>query len=225
MLHIGSHGRGILVKKTKALGCLIPIIAVAFAVNHTAYAQADIFEHVVLGDHATHYEISNNNADMVEIRAEGRNSASGLYTEKIAQIMSDQSMFTWAWTVDDIQRSADISVKDKEDFAASIQIVFGETGFLKQSKVLSYAWVANDDDISAIVKSPRIPNHFRTIILGNAQTPMKAWHTQTRNILEDYKIAYGEYPDRDIHAIGMFTDNDQTSEKVSAGYRLYLKNE
>jgi len=189
------------------------------------YAQDDVFEHIVLGNASTQYDVVKSNTRFFEIKAEGRNSASGLYGENIKRVAPDYPEFKWSWRVDQPQRSADISIKDKEDFAASIQIAFGSMGFLKKPKVLTYAWIATDHDIGIVIKSPRIPDHFRTIVVGNIQTALKEWHTHTRNILEDYRIAYGEYPDRDISAIGVFTDNDQTREDVIAHYRLYVNSD
>lgn len=49
---------------------------------------------------------------------------------------------------------------------------------------------------------------------------MKNWLAYKRNIIEDYQLAYGEKPDKDLYSIGVFTDNDQTQEPVKAAYEL-----
>lgn len=46
------------------------------------------------------------------------------------------------------------------------------------------------------------------------------WQQYERDIIKDYELVYGELPDKMLHTIGVFTDNDQTKEPVKASYNL-----
>lgn len=185
-----------------------------------------LYQHVILGDRPTRYKVnqkSNNNSVVYEITAIGDHSASGLYVEDPQSLIIGYPNVEWSWRVDQIQKSADISVKRKEDFPASIQFVFGESSLFSRPKVLSYAWVADNKEIEKIISSPRIPNHFKTIILDNEKSEIGVFKYHKRNIIEDYKKAFGDYPNKELSAFGIFTDNDQTKEPVQAVYSIELK--
>jgi hypothetical protein len=44
------------------------------------------------------------------------------------------------------------------------------------------------------------------------------WSIESRHVVDDYIAAFGEPPNDNIHAVVLFTDNDQTSEPVVAYY-------
>ena len=116
--------------------------------------------------------------------------------------------------------TADITVEEKEDFAASLFIIFGKPGVFSKPKVLIYAFANTNLPQGSIVNSPNAPDNFRTIVLENQETPLMNWFQYKRNILDDYELVYGEMPEKMLHSIGIFTDNDQTGEAVEASYDL-----
>ncbi|MEO0837225.1 MAG: DUF3047 domain-containing protein, partial [Cyanobacteria bacterium J06642_3] len=153
------------------------------------------------------------------ISAEGQNSASGLFVSNPSTCLEDNQL-SWSWKVDQIQDSADITVKDKEDFAASLLVIFGKPGLFSRPKSIVYAFTNTDLPKNTVVESPRAPNNFRTIVLENEASSLMEWFQYSRNILEDYELAYGEMPKKKLFTIGVFTDNDQTEESVKAAYEL-----
>ena len=44
------------------------------------------------------------------------------------------------------------------------------------------------------------------------------WINERRDLLSDYQAAFGGKPKDRVHAIAIFTDNDQTGEPVEAHY-------
>ena len=132
----------------------------------------------------------------------------------------ERSRLSWSWQVNKIQPTADITVEEKEDFAAGIMILFGKPGLFSKPKGLIYAFTNTDLAPDSVVNSPRAPDNFRTIVVENQDSPLMSWLKEERNIVEDYQLAYGELPDKDLYTIGVFTDNDQTLEPVEASYYL-----
>ena len=173
---------------------------------------------VTFGDSDTKYLLRQQNQKLI-IEAIGRESASGLFViDPQTCLQSDR--LSWSWRVDKIQPTADITIAEQEDFAAAIMVLFGKPGLFSKPKGLIYAFTNTDLPPNSVVNSPRAPDNFRTIVLDNQDSPLMDWLDWERNIIDDYQLAYGELPSKDLHTIGVFTDNDQTLEPVAASYDL-----
>ena len=181
-------------------------------------AQENELMSFTFGESDTKYSFRDQDQKFI-IDAEGQDSASGLFVPD-PNICLDNDQLAWSWRVDQIQLSADITVEEKEDFAASLIVLFGKPGLFSKPKGLIYAFANTDLPEGSIVNSPRAPDNFRTIVLENQDSPLKNWLQYKRNIIKDYELAYGETPDKDLYTIGVFTDNDQTQEPVKASYHL-----
>ncbi|MDJ0898096.1 MAG: DUF3047 domain-containing protein [Xenococcus sp. MO_188.B8] len=203
-------------KISKHLSSLL--LALSLWTPMTANAQENELKPITFGDQATEYSIHKEGQKII-IEAEGQDSASGLFVPN-PKICLENNQLSWAWRVDQIQDTADITVEEKEDFAASLLIIFGKPGVFSQPKVLIYAFANTDLPQGSIVSSPRAPDNFRTIVLENQESPLMSWLQYERNIIEDYELVYGEMPEKMLHTIGIFTDNDQTQEPVKASYNL-----
>ena len=156
----------------------------------------------------------------VAIRATGRNTASGL----IRFVQTDTvrcPIITWSWRVDRLQNDADLWIKDKEDVAASIFLLFGDPGFLADPEpvpTLRYVWTNDNSPMEAVIDSPYLPGVMRSVVIKSGKEHLGQWMTERRNVIEDFERAFGEPPPDAIHAIVLFTDNDQTRQPVEAYY-------
>ena len=215
-LDIADSIRNIHLKPSKHLSSLL--LALFFWTPMATNAQDNELKPITFGDQATQYSIYQQGKKII-IEAEGQDSASGLFVSN-PEICLDNNQLFWSWRVDQIQDTADITVEDKEDFAASLFIIFGKPGVFSQPKVLIYAFANTDLPQGSVVSSPHAPDNFRTIVLENQESPLMSWLQYERNIIEDYELVYGEMPEKMLHTIGIFTDNDQTQEPVKASYNL-----
>ena len=203
-------------KSSKNLFFLLLALFLSTAI--ASNAQENKLKPVTFGEQATQYSFNQQNMKLI-IDAEGQDSASGLFVSN-PEICLDNNQLSWSWRVDQIHKTADITVEEKEDFAASLLVIFGKPGLFSKPKGLIYAFANTDLPKGSVVNSPRAPNNFRTIVLENQETPLMTWLQYQRNILEDYKLVYGEMPEKMLYTIGIFTDNDQTQEPVKASYSL-----
>lgn len=155
----------------------------------------------------------------VSIRAAGKKSASGL----IRRVELDTQVcptLQWQWRVDSLQPSADLRVKEKEDVAASIFLLFGDPGFMTNPAAvptLRYVWTNSNHKKNEVIDNPYLPGVVRSIVIRNGTTG--EWMTERRNMRDDYQSAFGAPPTEMVHAVALFTDNDQTKEPVMAYYR------
>ena len=152
------------------------------------------------------------------IRAEGRQSASGLYRE-VAYRTSDYPWIEWAWRVDRLQSDADIRTKAAQDFAASIFLIFEESMWLmKHTSILSYVWTNDRVRAETLVESPYHPGTSRSIVIESGEERLGQWVDERRNLAEDYRRAFGKDPPDLVKTIALFTDNDQTGQPVVSYY-------
>jgi len=167
---------------------------------------------------ATEYRLTAN-AGRVAIRAIGQGSASGL-VRRVQVNPVNCPRFEWSWRVDQLQETADIRLKEKEDVAASIYLMFGDPGLLltpKQVPSLRYVWTNERMDVESIVDSPYLPGTVKSVVVRSGSRQPE-WFVESRNILADFERAFGYAPEEQIEAIALFTDNDQTREPVLAYY-------
>lgn len=152
------------------------------------------------------------------IRAVGRDSASGLYRE-VSYRIADHPWLEWSWRVDQLQRTADIRVKDREDFAAAIFLMFGRPSMLNRDVLtLAYVWTSDRLAEGAMVRSPHHPDLLSDVVIRSGTGDLGRWVHERRNILHDFRKAFGREPPEVVEMVALFTDNDQTGEPVEAYY-------
>lgn len=156
----------------------------------------------------------------VAIKATGRESAS-LLMRKVSIDPARCRWIEWSWSVTKVQNSADLRVRDLEDVAASIFLLFGDPGFLFDPKpvpTLRYVWTNNRLAPETVVDSPYMPGVVRSIVVKAGSGNTGRWITERRDVVADFRRAFGRDPKDGIYAIALFTDNDQTKEPVEAFY-------
>lgn len=152
------------------------------------------------------------------IRAVGRVSASGLYRD-VRYNVSEHPWLTWTWRVDRLQPTADIRAKAREDFAAAIFLIFGRPSMANRNvPTLAYVWTAGQLREGTIVDSPHHPGIVRSIVVKGGGARLGQWIREHRNVIADFRRAFGRDPPETVEVIALFTDNDQTGEPVEAYY-------
>jgi len=181
-------------------------------------------------DGPTEYRLAASNPSVV-LEAHADASASGLY-RRIRIDPKHQPIVEWRWRVLEPVAHADPRVRARDDSPARLVISFhGDakrldieerhtlelykalTGEMLPFAILMYVW--SDDPpletIAASVHSPKI----QMIVVDRGH--IGEWRDFRRNILEDYRRAFGEEP-WDIVSVGVMTDANNTGGKASAQY-------
>lgn len=205
-------------------------IVAAFS-NMEAGGTINGWEPLTLGDaDETTYSLVEMDGEVV-VKAEADDSASGL----IRRVEADPTEFPvmkWKWMVDDVIPGGDVSRKGGDDYPARIYVTFDfdpdDLGFGDRLKykalralgyddipvrALNYIW-ANKADETDIV-----PNAYtdwvQMVPVESGRMKAGEWHTAERNILEDYRAAFGEEPPA-INGIAIMTDADNTGKMATA---------
>lgn len=153
------------------------------------------------------------------LRSQPSRSATSIHAA-VRSARSDLTRVSWTWRVDKIHMTADIRVREREDFAAKIAFVFGEpTWWNRDVPTLAYVWTSTPVKNGTLIRSTRFDNLRYIQLRGSADT--SRWHQETRNVAADFRAVFGmDAPP--LRYIAIFNDNDQTREPASALFGTIL---
>ncbi|MGH8689098.1 MAG: DUF3047 domain-containing protein [Burkholderiales bacterium] len=135
-----------------------------------------------------------------------------------------QSILEWRWRVDSLTPDADMHYARQDDSAARLVVAFhgdpAKLDFDDRAKlriakaligealpyaILMYVW-ANDVPVGTVIPSPHF-SRIKLIVVESGPAHLGQWVGYRRNVLEDYRRAFGEDPG-DIVSVGVLTDSD-----------------
>lgn len=179
---------------------------------------ADPWEHYVLRGAATRYGVVDTPHGPL-LRAEGRHSASILIQVLDEPVGRTCGRLTWNWWVEQPQPGADLTDKRRHDVGASIFVAFGDPGIFRDRRVptLQYVWTNRRATSNDVLTGPYHEEHLRTIVVRRGpgtDGPV----AETRNVFGDFRRAFGSPAESGVHAVALFTDNDDTGEPITAYY-------
>jgi hypothetical protein len=123
-------------------------------------------------------------------------------------------ILTWRWKVGNIIAQGDSRTKAGDDYAARIYIVFPHW-FFPKTRTLNYIW-ANRLPREAFQASAYTGNSMMIAVESGGER-VGEWLTERRDIVKDYRRAFGEDPPK-VGAIAIMTDTDNTGETAMAWY-------
>lgn len=180
----------------------------------------------------TAYRLVNEQGRTV-VRARAESSASGL-VHPLALDPQAYPLLHWHWKVDNLIDKADNTQKHLEDSPVRLVVSFSGdleklplrdrmffdnvrllTGQQLPYATLMYIW-ENRAPRETVIEN-RHTSRIRMIVAESGRDRLGRWQEVTRNIVEDYRRAFGEEPGR-IIAIGIMTDTDNTGDNAHAWY-------
>ena len=163
----------------------------------------------------------------VALQATAESSASG----KVRKIRIDpmrHPTIEWRWRVDALIPGMDKRYAATEDSPVRLilsfhgdprRLDFSARTQLRMAKALSgralpyatlmYVW-AKDLPVGTVIENPHT-DRIRMIVVATGEEGLGAWQSYRRNVVDDYRAAFGEDP-WDIVAVGLMTDADNTRQ-------------
>jgi hypothetical protein len=135
------------------------------------------------------------------VKAVSRSSASAL----IYRVSLDPKVYprlSWSWKIARTIGKGDELTKGGDDYATRVYVVFPSVLFWK-TRAVNYIWA------NRLPRGSFLPNAYT----GNAGR----WINEERNLVEDYRQAFGEDPPK-VGAVAIMTDTDDTGEQAVAWY-------
>ncbi len=190
-------------------------------------------KHLVLPNNApTQYQLIQQ-GDHTVLHAKADKSASGLRKT----VDADPALLpwlVWSWKTNTLLAQADNTRSDKEDAPVRIVLTFaGDTSalpFREQTlgqlvrlvtgedmpyATLMYIW-ENRQPVGSVIESAH-SGRVKMIVAASGPGEVGQWITLSRNIIEDYRRAFGEAPGKLI-GIGVMSDTNRTSGQAEAWY-------
>lgn len=172
------------------------------------------------------YTIENQGRESV-LRAESRASASAIvYREPFS--VYDYPRLHWKWKVENVYEKGDARTKEGDDYPLRIYVLFEydpDRASLRQKlkhelgrrifgeelplATLVYIW-ANREDEKGIIPSP-YTSDAQLFVLQRGKRNLSRWILEERNMLEDYRRAFGTDPPARA-TLGIMNDSDNTKE-------------
>ena len=181
--------------------------------------------------HTAYHLIDDNGTTVVQAKSDA--SASGLI-RKMRIDPRKYPVIQWRWKATNIYKKGDVTRKSGDDYPARIYIAFeydpGKVGFFERAKfggikmfygeyppigAINYIWASHAPE------GTMAPNAYtdkvKMIVVESGEKSTGAWVTESRNIFDDYKTAFGKEPPM-IIGIAIMTDSDNTGESAQTYY-------
>lgn len=160
----------------------------------------------------TDYRIVDDAGEKV-LQAKSSAAASGLVF-KTEYDPQEYPILAWRWKIDHVIAGGDSRTRSGDDYAARVYVIFPHW-FFPKTRTLNYIWG------NRLPKGAVQPNAFTgnamMIAVESGSALAGQWVAVRRNIVEDYRRAFGEDPPK-VGAIAIMTDTDQTGESALAWY-------
>jgi hypothetical protein len=169
----------------------------------------------------------------VVIRAVAEASASGL-TREIKINPQEYPILQWRWKVMNILKKGDVHRKQGDDYPARIYVTFeydpSQLSFFEKAKyeairllygeypplaAINYIWDSKAP-VGTMVPNP-YTDRVMMFVVESGPSKLNQWVNEERNVVEDYKKAFGQEPPM-ISGIAIMTDTDNTGESATAYY-------
>jgi hypothetical protein len=172
-------------------------------------------------------------AGTVVLKAHAEAAASGL-NHRVKFDVQNAPIIQFRWKIAGLIEGADNRVASKEDSPVRIvlgfegdksKLTFGEktkallaksaTGKELPYAQLIYVW-ANKYPVGTVIANPHT-KRVQMVVAASGDAQVGKWVTLSRNVVDDFKRAFGEEPGL-LTDVGIMTDTDNTGATVDAWY-------
>jgi hypothetical protein len=147
------------------------------------------------------------------LQADSRAAASGL-VRKFDLDPHQYPLLSWRWKVAGTVPQGDERTKAGDDYAARVYVIFPHW-FFPKTRTLNYIWANH------LPQGEFLPNAYTgnavMIAVESGDARRGEWVAEQRDIVADYRRAFGEDPPR-IGAIAIMTDTDNTGAQATGWY-------
>lgn len=183
-------------------------------------------------DRHSHYQLVDDNGQQV-VQATTDNSASGLIA-RVSVAPGDSLILRWRWKVSNVYEQGNARKKSGDDYPARIYVAFEfepeQAGFFERAKrktvevvfgeklpgnALNYIW-ANRLPVGDVVANP-FTDTTMMVAVNSGATNTGKWITVERDIVADYRKAFGRNPPK-LVGVAIMSDSDNTGESATAWY-------
>lgn len=162
----------------------------------------------------TKYVIEEGRGDTY-LLGESKSTASALY-KRITYDIKKYPVLVWEWLPKKFPNKDGITnSKDKDDYALRVFVIFA-SGFFTNYRCVEYVWDKSLPEGTQL-DSPYSEKIKQLVIrsgIGDGN-----WKHEERNVLNDYKLLFGEDPKLKVRAIAIMTDSEGSKDSSAAQFK------
>jgi hypothetical protein len=121
--------------------------------------------------------------------------------------LKETPILEWTWKATVLPTGGDLRRKETTDMAAQLYVIWPRFPTLVRSRIIGYIWDATTP-AATMVKSQKTGT-VTFIVLRSGTKDLGKWITERRNVAEDYRDIFGEFPE-DPAAITISIDSNDT---------------
>lgn len=149
------------------------------------------------------------------IQAQADGAASSLYINQSADL-SRWPVLSWEWRINRALDGALERHPEGDDFVARIYVIDADPVMFWRTRAICYVW-SGVGPKGSTWSSP-YSDGVRIIALQAGDSASGQWMAERRVVAEDFRHHFGEAP-RQINAVAIMTDTDNTGARAVAWYR------
>ena len=121
--------------------------------------------------------------------------------------LKETPILEWTWKANILPTGGDVRRNESTDIAAQLYVIWPRFPALLRSRIIGYVWDATTP-AATMVKSEKTGT-VTFIVLRSGTKDLGKWLTERRNVAEDYRDIFGEFPE-DPTAISISIDSNDT---------------
>ena len=121
--------------------------------------------------------------------------------------LKETPILEWTWKANILPTGGDVRRNESTDIAAQLYVIWPRFPALLRSRIIGYVWDATTP-AATMVKSEKTGT-VTFIVLRSGTKDLGKWLTERRNVAEDYRDIFGEFPENPT-AITISIDSNDT---------------
>lgn len=120
----------------------------------------------------------------------------------------------WRWKAVALPKGGDSRKKETDDQGVQIYVTFPRFPQAVRSRIIGYVWDTTAP-VGTIVKSEKAGTVTYVVVKSGAEG-LGQWHTESRNVCEDYRKIYGEELAEPLGAVSVAIDSNDTKSTAES---------
>ncbi len=166
------------------------------------------------------YEISSDETGENVLKSSSRGTSSGIF-RKVNIDIEKNPILVWKWKVTEFpsnKKNKKFASKLDNDYPLRIYAIFeGKTIFT--SDIIQYVWDDHFEE-GTYSASPYTKRVKAFVVQKSSAEDPQEWVREMRDIRKDYEFLFGKKPTKNLKAIGIMSDSDNTMSQSEA----FMKN-
>ncbi|HEV8439462.1 MAG TPA: DUF3047 domain-containing protein [Methylomirabilota bacterium] len=155
--------------------------------------------------------VSEGHGKVLHLRSEDDSST---ISKELKVDVKQYPILQWRWKVAVLPKGGDARRKEADDEAIQLYVTFPRFPSAVRSRIIGYIWDSSAP-VGAFFPSQKVST-VNFVVVRSGAAELGKWHTETRNVLEDYKRIHGEEPGESVGAVSVSINSQNTHSRAES---------